>query len=325
MGMNSTPIQARSVIRGPTAPGNTDLLWMDTTTTPAELKQHDGSEWVPVASNPVSFTDQARTFDESDVTVSTNGAVMDAENEVIRGPELVGAGTSYTLDNNYTGLSGQNSGVIFTINQSLTGVTFTCSSDTELDGKTVTLATNNGSGEVSVSNALWKGTFTAGTTLTARIELAADERYGLYVSASDDMAYNSNSSYPHTGEYLQTVAAGWYGGEYDGNGEFAFHSLKGHAVDTTTVGTATVEWPMPADVYSWDAGTFTRHVPGGSSVNVYVEENDGSGWTEIAGPISRGGDLPAPAGSNIRYRVEISAAANDEFPTLNSVYRRYQV
>lgn len=56
MGFGSAPIQARTVVRQDAAPSNTDVLWLDTTTSPPTLKQYDsdGASWVSVAPSYVT-------------------------------------------------------------------------------------------------------------------------------------------------------------------------------------------------------------------------------------------------------------------------------
>lgn len=61
MSMNSRAIAQRSIARQDNAPQDTSLLWLDTTTDPASLKQYNSSEsaWEPVASSVVTKQDTA--------------------------------------------------------------------------------------------------------------------------------------------------------------------------------------------------------------------------------------------------------------------------
>lgn len=96
------------------------------------------------------------------------------------------------------------------------------------------------------------------------------------------------------------------------------------AVAKSRNGSVTVEWPTPEDVYRWDAGTYSASSDG-ETVAVYVEENDGSGWTQIAGPIDRGQTITAAPSSQMRYRIELSRSDERNNPTLDAIYRRWVV
>jgi len=84
--------------------------------------------------------------------------------------------------------------------------------------------------------------------------------------------------------------------------------------------TAYVTWPAPPDIYAWDRALF-QLVEDGGSIDVYVEANDGSGWTEVAGPITRGDTIDADPDENVRYRVEFSRPDANSNPTLEAIYR----
>lgn len=75
MPLSSTPIQARTVLRQETAPGDTGLLWLDTTTEPATLKIYDSAagEWGSVA---------ATTTDETEVLGGYQPAIRQNQTEV---------------------------------------------------------------------------------------------------------------------------------------------------------------------------------------------------------------------------------------------------
>ncbi|WP_058365230.1 hypothetical protein [Haloparvum sedimenti] len=87
-------------------------------------------------------------------------------------------------------------------------------------------------------------------------------------------------------------------------------------------GSVTIEWPAPPDVYRWDAASF-QISEDGETVGVFIEENDGTGWTEIAGPISPGDQIAAHPNSQVRFRVELSRTDRSNNPALDAIYRRY--
>lgn len=88
-------------------------------------------------------------------------------------------------------------------------------------------------------------------------------------------------------------------------------------------GAASVELPTP-DVFSWNLASYQRRVENGS-VDVFVEEDDGTGFTEIAGPITRNHEIQADDDSDVRLRVEIEGNSNDGTPALESAYIQYDV
>ncbi|MFB6302768.1 MAG: hypothetical protein ABEH78_07915 [Haloferacaceae archaeon] len=94
------------------------------------------------------------------------------------------------------------------------------------------------------------------------------------------------------------------------------------ATSTTTY----LEWPYPpdGDVYSWGSAYFTRTLDN-EVVDVYIEENQSSGWTEVAGPISRGDSIPADPANNVRYRVSINRNDTTALPTLDSAVREAEL
>lgn len=63
MTMNSRAISSSTVVRQDTTPDNQEVLWLDSTTSPATLKQYDGntSSWEPVATSVVSRQNTAPT------------------------------------------------------------------------------------------------------------------------------------------------------------------------------------------------------------------------------------------------------------------------
>lgn len=87
----------------------------------------------------------------------------------------------------------------------------------------------------------------------------------------------------------------------------------------------TVEWPRPTDIYAWDKATY-QAAENLETVDVYVEEStDGATWTEVAGPIARGDDIPVSADNECRLRFDLSRTDLSNSPTVDAAYRRYTV
>jgi len=206
---------------------------------------------------------------------------------------------------------------------SLSGIDVEVSGNTA-DATSVVLADDTGT-----VLAKHRGQFSAGDRIRLHASLSAGTPYyvGLWNDGNDwDRGYNGNSSFPYTSDDVDLTAQA-YGmhpdddsdlGTYDGNAS-SFFSVS--SVTEPTSASVTAEWPMPADVYGWDATQYLA-VRDGETVDVYVEEDQAGGWTEIAGPISRGQRIHADADNNVRYRVEFSRADAANNPRLESLVRR---
>lgn len=304
MPLSSTPIQARSVISSTDAPGDTGVLWRDESTTPPTLRQYDGTEWVPVAANPITQTDAAETFGEADVTVSTTNAVVD--NGVIRH----NTGTQQTALNlgpAYTGSTSTNPHYLtFEVKQDLAGIAVSLAPDDSGNGGDIAIRDTNG-------NELATTTAPAETLTPVYYPLSAGDAYQIAVYNEDwrkgvDPYETPEDDYINVTEWSNTSETIGYG----------FRDIAGVTWDSTVEVSASVEWTAPpTDMYSWSAATFTREA---EQPTIYIEEERNGSWTEIAGPINRGADIPAVAGNNIRFRAEWSSTG-----VLNAVYRRYEV
>jgi hypothetical protein len=125
-----------------------------------------------------------------------------------------------------------------------------------------------------------------------------------------------------TGAY--TVPSGYADGSHPTSGWY-INNIDVEVYNTS--GTISVEWPSPTDIYSWDRATF-QSADNGGSADIYIEESTdgGSTWTEVAGPISRGDPITSSADAEVRFRVDLSRpSTSDTTPTLDSIYRRYEV
>lgn len=300
MGQQTTPIQARTVITGDTAPNNTSVLWRDSTTNPPTLRQYDGTEWVPVAANPIAKTDSAVSFTESDVSGFTTNATLSNGSYYPTGSNEQTRHRWGTADTS-TGGSG---GIRFTPNQPLAGITVhiqAFSADNTRVDK-VELRDSSGSVLASTTGANHQ------TWNTIEYPLEAGTEYQAYCPGTGAEMSGTPSG---SGNYL--TVNGWTN-SYEDRG---VDGISGRTLNSNTHAVS-VEWANPSDVYAWDSATFTRHGP--ADPEVYLDENQSGTWTEIAGPISRGADIPAVAGNNVRLRAVFTGPG-----FLDSAHRRYQV
>jgi hypothetical protein len=132
-----------------------------------------------------------------------------------------------------------------------------------------------------------------------------------------------------TYDFPEMYAWGQIGGGYDGSvqtGEFYNIDRIDLTFSPSPTGSVTVEWPQPPDLFGWDTATFQRTLDG-ETVEVYVEESTDGGdtWTEVAGPIARGDDIPVSSSDEMRFRVDLSRADTANEPRLDAIYRRYTV
>jgi len=280
---------------------------------------YDGSYWVEQTAAPV-VTDEARSFDGSDgETVSTANGHVKAGGGTL---SLYNDNDSVTWSDNGTqaGTYGDNYGVQFNPNGPVTAIKFTymsgCGSDE--DALEVVDESNN---TVVKSK---PGGFSDGSTVTVDLSstsLTNGQKYTIRSVSSGDRSAPSqgSASFPYSGS-VADIVGGYFGGSADDR-----HWIeKIEAVFKPSSGTGYVEWTNPDDVYSWESAYF-QDSPDGETAEVYVEEDDGSGWTEVAGPIQRGADIPVAAGNEVRFRVELSRTDTANNPTVDAVFRRYQI
>jgi len=263
---------------------------------------------IAVSSNPIAQKDAAETFAESDVTVITTGTTVANKSLEILSPVPV---YDTTMGITFSSLTGTY-GIVFDALKDTLGVEYRYASgnsgsitpriEFESDGTTVATGSSVSPGE--------SGTIEADLTAGVSYRLVGD-------FDSQDRA--SGGSPPQTDGTGSLTATGAYN---DGSlGDSSFYVFDQFEAITAT-GTVTVEWPAPTDIFRWDAATFTR-TPDGGTVTVNIEENDGTGWTEIATDISRGDSIDAAPDSAVRFRVDISRTDTSNNPTLDSIYRRY--
>lgn len=317
------------------------------------------SRFPPVAEfdNPIAGKDVAETFGESDVTIReqnvepeskhlalTNGKGLfpdDFEDGDITG---WGGDTANLTASSSDAIQGVYSGVYTKSNAANTVTSPSIGSSTENVGMKINIPTDvgdtgdqvaiyiydsggtrlgilkflDGSNDIHWHNGVDKvveqNYWAPGTTY--ELEIVLD-----FANNDAEIHINGNRLATYS---LENAASSW---DYidiqnDTNTSGATRSFIFDNWPIATSGSAWVEWPSPTNIYRWDAATFQNSTDS-ETVDVYIEENDGSGWTEIAGPISRGQEITADPANECRFRVDISRASTANNPTLDAIYRRW--
>jgi len=265
------------------------------------------------SSGSIAKKDAAETFNESDVTLSHSATAVIGGSVVLG---TWGATTSRPSDNE-SASDERKSGLAINPNISGTGVR------ADVSGNTLGLTRGylcQDDGTVIADAPIDGGSFAI-----ADVPLSSGTRYHL-VADAEGAGYTRGSYYqsssPHTGVDVDIIEGLYTASLASSGGEYTLNNVE--LLNPKTSGSVTVEWPALGDIYRWDAATFTR-TPDGETVTVNIEENDGSGWTEIAADISRGEDITAAPDSDVRFRVDIERAEPLNNPTLDSIYRRWVV
>jgi hypothetical protein len=257
---------------------------------------------------PFANKSKAETFEESETTLSHS------DTRVKSGSVELGGTATSTCDLstiNYPVTTGSKAGIVINPNNNIGGVRATITDlrapgpgEVRLeatDGTLLDSVTDVSSGETAD---LWAG-LSSGT-----------DYYLLYVPSDETEMVEMDT--PETSTDID-VTDGYDSGAIQSTG-YQFTTVS--ALTEATSGSVTVSWPMPPDIYAWDTAKFQRSTDGGS-VSVYIEEDQSDGWTEIAGPISRGDAITADPSNNVRFRVDLSRPDTASNPTIDALYRRH--
>lgn len=280
------------------------------------------SNWTAGApTSPIAQKDAAETFAEGDVTTSLANADIETESVRIKDPATSAAGPgSLTGGGNSVDIAG----VTAVPNRRVSELTVTFSAYESGDVATEVRVTRQSDGEI-----LYQETGLSvgdGETHTAAVDLSAETSYSIEVATSGTYQQASTSGtseedVPFTSEVID-ITNGAYEGDKHTTGLFSITEIEAKANDRE--GSVSISWPNPPDVYRWDAASY-QATQDGETVDVFVEADDGSGWTEIAGPINRGDQINADPGSEVRFRVDLSREDVANSPTLDAIYRRWVV
>jgi len=256
----------------------------------------------------VADKDSAETFAESDVTLSQTSTVVDSESVRI---DNTGDRATFVLDGGtYNGRN--EGGVVINPNESLSGIEIEAGSSQEdaTSGAAIEdLSTNTVIGETTA-------TVSSGETVRLAADMSSGQDYAVYLRDPDLSVKISSSDPAGTTRTTYDVVDGWMDGRFGSAGCIS-------AIQTvTSSGEVTVEWPAPTDIFEWDVLSFLTEDSG--TLNVYVQSDNG-GWSDVAGPVSRGDSIPVSGQYNVRFRVELTRPAVMDEPTLDAIYRRYKL
>jgi len=268
-----------------------------------------------IAAEVPAFADKdvARTFAESEVTVSS-GAIGASDESLSLGNS---GGTTFANESNISGRT--KAGIRIIPNYRITALNLTRHESANADFRDgyevqrLSDDTTVDSGSLTVSP--------GDTFEITGLDLSPGTEYSVYLRDSDGVYTGKDldaaTSVP---EFDVTGGINQYGNTPD---VLAFSEVI--ATVAPNSGSAYVEWPAPNDVFGWDVATFTAS-PDGESVEVYVEEYRDGEWTEIAGPIDRGGSIKAAdPDNNVRFRVDLERSDGSNDPTLDSIARRWKL
>jgi len=258
--------------------------------------------------------DEAETFAESDVTLTTGSGIEVAS----EGIELRdGAGSQ--IDN--SGLTQSD----FTRNGEMG---FVVTPNVRLSGFTITTSTSNSTLSTAYLRKDSDGTLLASTsvspgdTVTLSAELAPGTKYWVTVD-NDGNGFQPGKD--GIGPAQSTQDFDSPKSVFEGATEsYSYRSISNIRAEVAVLSdSATVEWPIPDDLKGWDIAPLNT-VENGGTVEVYtVNANTGS---EIAGPLDDPGDISAAARStNVALRVDLSRPSKSENPQVEALYRRYKV
>lgn len=269
----------------------------------------------PDVETGISEKDTAETFAESDVTLSQTYTEVSSESVGLQ--SVIPADRA---DDDNTAIQNTQRGVVVNFDSPTDQVTVTISANTQDVGQ-IRVKETNGTLIQEQNNGLYQ----AGDTETfTALGLSANTDYAIACYRSGNnytQGYVTNPSLPYEG-YDSAIVNGWYNGFKNDNPRNI--SIVETPNDAPTSGSVFIEWPEPADVYKWDAASFQATLAN-ESVDVFVEESTdgGSTWTEVAGPIKRGDDIPVASDNRMRFRVDLTRSDTTNNPTLDAMARRY--
>lgn len=322
-GISSGSVADRRVYAQNTEPGDTrdGILWVDTSDPDRTtfVYSADTSAWERIAPVTVSEKDVAETFQEDNVWFDAYDKAAPSPNNDIR---LVGGSTgaqSRVPDDGGGSASTDYAGWVINPDEAISGLEGTLHSGCFDISRALIKRRSDG-----VIMAEKTGDWTGGDTISLSADLSAATDYDFAVGngAGSDHGRVAPNSTPKASFHF-SAPTGVFGGGSTYNTAYNWRRVKtlGSGLSKSSTGSIYVRWSGHFDVFDWDLATFQRTLDG-ETADVFLEENDGTGWVEIAGPISRGQSITAAPESDVRFRVDFDRVDTVNEPRVDSLYRR---
>jgi len=268
-------------------------------------------------SDPVRVTEEASTFTESDITLTTTAVSVSsgslALNDVSTGT------TAVRPDDNQESPDYTNKrGIVINPNNNLAGIKLQISSNTGGTG-TVELVE---SGSVIKTKDL--SGLNSGDSFNIDVSLSSGTDYTLkYFDSSDgvDMGEFDSASYNYSSTDIDIVA-GFNNGLETQSSAYAFKSVTAIDNFSNKSGNALIEFDsgVPSDIDSWDLATFQRTLDN-ETVTIDVEDSNG---TVLKSDISKDTDISDIATStDVQLRANLSRNDTENNPTVDYLARRF--
>lgn len=310
--MESTPLFDVPILRQDNQPDNDNIvMWVDTSGNTPETKIRDeNGNWTSVVPNfPIFVTQEAVSFTESDVSLST-GSFAELSNGSVSMSDLPEQTRNMSTDYDFPSAAGYH---------------FTPEVDLEID--TAVVNTSSGSGtydKVAVREAGGADieSFTnvsAGTSLNFTAVLSAGVEYQLYAENPD--SFGETDSLFDFG-FMQRQR-GW-NNEYDDTYQdmsWVFDTLRFVQADPSalvTVGFSDVE-----DLTAWDRVSWQSN-NGDGSITATIQTDDGTGWSDFATNVAPPYSIKnVPVSDDVRVQFDLSRpSVSDTSPLISYVARR---
>lgn len=268
-------------------------------------------------SQPITQTDKAESFTESDVTVSSTSLGVENGRLGLGGTFTGGTANGSTDWSGTVSWSGYKGWKISPKVEGIISLEFQTSG---YDGNWSTIHLIRTSNEEILGSV----NGSRGDYLTISRDdgkpLDPAESYAVVAEAGASVPFISGANWPVSTPEIDVPGA-WDGAE-ETNYNLLIESMT--PVISGNSGTATIEWEPKDTVVEWDMCSHNKELRESGIVDVFIEESTDGGatWNEIAGPISQTQEINAPNTSQIRYRVDLDKNGSLASPYLESIYRR---
>jgi hypothetical protein len=296
------------------------------------VAQGDGTLAVETQAQGPNPYDQAQTFTESDLNITTTNVEVSNGSIKLLNEEI---GTEATAEPNTTSFSSTDSyGIVINPNTNISGINLEISANTS--GATRSRVVRDS--DATTLDTVDISALSAENRYDHVVNLSSGTDYRVILDAegsSMTVGQTENASLPYTSNDIDITSG--LNAEFDSTSLGNVWNLSAaEAILQTpqTNGSATIEWDggVPTDIFEWDVATFTRTLDN-ETVDVFVaySSDGGSTWTRTNGgnPVSRNylfkDDPNITASDDVRIEAELSRSDTANNPTLDSAYRSWLV